>query len=272
MIGLVTTEARAQQSGLIEKARRERTGESGLTSAHLVAERAIDQETEPAGSSHHGHDHHEPGELDDADDELFPDEDTEDEVALPDTAKRRFTRARRQELARAGMALPDGSYPVVTAEDLENAAAHVRLGHGDVRAARRLIARRAAELGVKNPLKSEQASKAALPGHAAESSGSRSPAAGPIPESLAGHRSREDYGGVQVEHVNLQQLGPGPLADLRTAQPDNASGSSLRDHPGQVRVESLSQAAASAGIPLPGAPSGNPASRPGGKAAPTGRG
>ena len=52
------------------------------------------------------------------------------------------------------------SYPIENAGDLDNAAILARSGHGDVAAARRLIARRAGELGVANPLdESDEANK-----------------------------------------------------------------------------------------------------------------
>ena len=70
----------------------------------------------------------------------------------PDVAKRKFTAAERRRLAREGKALPDGSYPVESAADLEPAAILARSGHGDVPAAERLIARRAEELGQPDPL------------------------------------------------------------------------------------------------------------------------
>jgi hypothetical protein len=58
----------------------------------------------------------------------------------------------RRKLAAQGDALPNNSYPIEDTEDLKNAATLARSGHGDVGAARRLIARRARELGVANPL------------------------------------------------------------------------------------------------------------------------
>lgn len=72
--------------------------------------------------------------------------------------KRKISSAERKRLASEGKALPDGSYPIETAEDLHNAAILARSGHGDVAAAKRLIAKRAKELGVANPL-AESASK-----------------------------------------------------------------------------------------------------------------
>lgn len=67
--------------------------------------------------------------------------------------KRDIDTATRRRLAKEGKALPDGSYPIDSVEDLHNAAVLARSGHGDVAAAKRLIARRAKELGVPNPLK-----------------------------------------------------------------------------------------------------------------------
>lgn len=58
----------------------------------------------------------------------------------------------RRSLAAQGKALPNESYPIADAEDLKNAATLARSGHGDVGAAKRLIARRAKQLGTKNPL------------------------------------------------------------------------------------------------------------------------
>jgi hypothetical protein len=66
--------------------------------------------------------------------------------------KRDVSTAERRSLASEGDALPDGSYPIKNTGDLHNAAHLARTGHGDVAAARRLIARRAKELGVANPL------------------------------------------------------------------------------------------------------------------------
>ncbi len=65
---------------------------------------------------------------------------------------RTFTAAERKKHADAGQALPDGSYPIPDADALRRAAILARSGHGDVKAARKLIARRAKELEVANPL------------------------------------------------------------------------------------------------------------------------
>ncbi len=66
--------------------------------------------------------------------------------------KRDIDTATRRSLAGQGHALPDGSYPIANTEDLHNAAVLARSGHGNVSGARALIARRAKELGVSNPL------------------------------------------------------------------------------------------------------------------------
>ena len=74
--------------------------------------------------------------------------------------KRDVSTAERRDLADTNDALPDGSYPIKNTGDLHDAAVLARSGHGDVAAARRLIARRAGELGVPNPLdQSDDANK-----------------------------------------------------------------------------------------------------------------
>jgi hypothetical protein len=81
-------------------------------------------------------------------------------------APREFTEAERKKHAAAGNALPDGSYPIPDKDALRRAAILARSGHGNVAAARKLIARRAKELGVTNPLdddgKSDDAGKSAV--------------------------------------------------------------------------------------------------------------
>jgi hypothetical protein len=72
---------------------------------------------------------------------------------------RKFNASRRRDLARRGHALRDGSYPIPDADALRRAAILARSGHGNVTAARRLIARRAKELGVPNPLSENDAVK-----------------------------------------------------------------------------------------------------------------
>ena len=67
-------------------------------------------------------------------------------------AKAKHSAEDRRRLAEQGKALDDGSYPIADKEDLHSAAVLARSGHGDAAAAKRLIARRAKELGVANPL------------------------------------------------------------------------------------------------------------------------
>lgn len=59
-----------------------------------------------------------------------------------------YSTAARKKLASEGKALDDGSYPIVDAEDLKNAARLAASGHGNVSAAKALIRRRAKALGV----------------------------------------------------------------------------------------------------------------------------
>lgn len=59
-----------------------------------------------------------------------------------------LSQERRQHLASIGQALDDGSYPIPDAAHLHAAAVLAASGHGDVKAARRLIRKRAHELGV----------------------------------------------------------------------------------------------------------------------------
>jgi hypothetical protein len=66
--------------------------------------------------------------------------------------KRDIDAATRRRLASEHKALPNGSYPIETVGDLDNAARLARSGHGDVSGAKALIRRRAKELGVANPL------------------------------------------------------------------------------------------------------------------------
>jgi hypothetical protein len=90
--------------------------------------------------------------------EMWGDEDDGDEMAKDIKsflAKRKVSTAERKRLASEGKALSDGSYPIENEEDLKNAAILARSGHGDVAGAKRLIGKRAKELGVANPLASD---------------------------------------------------------------------------------------------------------------------
>jgi hypothetical protein len=77
---------------------------------------------------------------------------TPDWVEKMHVQKKFHSAANRRKMKASGNALPNGSYPIGDTEDLKNAATLARSGHGDVGAAKRLIARRAKELGAKNPL------------------------------------------------------------------------------------------------------------------------
>jgi hypothetical protein len=77
---------------------------------------------------------------------------TPDGVAKMLIQKKFHSAKNRRALAAQGKALPNESYPIEDTEDLKNAATLAQSGHGDVGAAKRLIARRARELGAANPL------------------------------------------------------------------------------------------------------------------------
>ncbi len=83
------------------------------------------------------------------------------EMAVLGKKTREFSTDDRKRLADAGHALPDGSYPIPDEDALRRAAILARSGHGDVAAARKLIARRAEDLGVANPLDEDDAVKKA---------------------------------------------------------------------------------------------------------------
>lgn len=102
------------------------------------------------------------GDMDDGESmyKSLPDEDLAGVVTY--LAKRKFSAAERKRLAAAGHALPDGSYPIENEEDLHNAAILARSGHGDTAAAKRLIAKRAKELGAANPLANDTAKDATV--------------------------------------------------------------------------------------------------------------
>jgi hypothetical protein len=205
---------------------------------------------------------------DDRDDDDYPDDDVN--VTEP-LAKRSFSAARRRELARRGHALPDGSYPIEDTTDLHNAAILARSGHGNVSAARRLIARRARELNVPDPLAAAGSAKAIIadpmphiampavaghppPGTRLSPNGMRrgpgapdTPAHGHVLTSLL-HGQHEGMAFNFQERVMPPVHGP----VLRTVE-SLPSGSSLAD-PGQVQPAIIDHArAASRGdnVPIP---------------------
>ena len=65
--------------------------------------------------------------------------------------KRFFSAARRRELAKSGAALPDGSFPILTAEDLRNAISLWKMGK-DPSKAKAHIKSRASALGLTSKL------------------------------------------------------------------------------------------------------------------------
>ena len=105
----------------------------------------VDNETELLLGHNPGDTHDKPSEKELADGFTYE----PDDVAKD---SRTFTAAERKKHAADGNALPDGSYPIPDKDALRRAAILARSGHGDVKAAKRLIARRAKELGVPNPL------------------------------------------------------------------------------------------------------------------------
>ena len=65
---------------------------------------------------------------------------------------RELSKRERMSLALKGQALEDGSYPIPDLAHLRSAIKLARGGHGDVAAAKRLILRRARELGAEREL------------------------------------------------------------------------------------------------------------------------
>jgi hypothetical protein len=182
---------------------------------------------------------------------------------MSSTAKREFSAEERHQLAAAGKALPDGTYPIEDAADLENAAILARSGHGDVKAARRLIARRANELGVANPLRKPKAQKmmetwtqtgqpAPVPGQQRESPGNHPQPrrSGEIAAGWAVTRhpaagDAGDPGGRLDVHLWLQPpLTPEPGVTLATVAGAGPLASSIASHQGMVTVQQMNAAAA----------------------------
>lgn len=210
-----------------------------------------------------------------------PEDDSD--VAKPDVSKREFTAEQRRRLAREGKALPSGAYPIETEEDLHNAAVLARSGHGDVSAARALIARRARELGVSNPLDddSKKYRDYLISDHASPSPGQAGPNRAPLPETAhhpftesPGHGQPDWDNGSYDVHLNMQVINPAPLTVLHTAQQDsrlNPLASSIAANPGSATLQRLDYAAAAGAGTLP-IPAANPGTRPDCHTAPTGQG
>jgi hypothetical protein len=153
--------------------------------------------------------------------DLGPDAGEIEDVEESELQKRSFTAAQRRRLASEGKALPDGSYPVETVEDLHAAAHLASTGHGDVAGARALIARRARELSVANPLA------------AAKNYRDIGAAIGP--------------GTAPITH-QYQMVMPEAGAAIATAMTDSSCqpfGSSIQMHQGRATLQVLDQAEAS---------------------------
>lgn len=72
--------------------------------------------------------------------------------ALVDLSKRDFSQAERDKAAKEGAAMPDGSFPILSAEDLSNAVHAIgRADHPE--AVKEHIRKRAAALGLSDWLK-----------------------------------------------------------------------------------------------------------------------
>ena len=77
---------------------------------------------------------------------------------IEDLYERKFSKEKREELAKAGHAMADGSFPIVTKQDLKNAIkAHGRAS--DPEKAKRFIKKRAKELGETDTLPEEWTGK-----------------------------------------------------------------------------------------------------------------
>lgn len=201
--------------------------------------------------------------------------------------KRDFTASERRRLAARNEALPDGSYPIENEEDLHNAAVLARTGHGDVEAARRLIARRARDLGVKNPLDEtknvnprEVGGRLVLnPFRILAERGVNVKTIGNPYENAPDPQARSEQGqGIATRHRDLIQHDANQVdgvANLRTAR-GNTMDLGVSDstpggfsHEGTARVE-LYDARGQAGAPVPLHPYAHPF-RPDYRTAPLGQ-
>lgn len=203
--------------------------------------------------------------------DYFPPDDDDDDTAA--TVKRRISQADRKRLAREGKALPDGSYPIETPEDLHNAAVLAGSGHGDVEAATRLIARRAKEMNMKDPLR---AAGKSMIGNPYDHPGGRSPFDRVSPSRAVGQQaaSTGDHGAVAdpmnvpgprelaFRHPDLRQgsTSVNPMATLRTREAMDGTGAWSPFNVGRVGLSRL-DAAGATGATGVDAPAGNPVSR-----------
>lgn len=191
------------------------------------------------------------------------------DVEQPDIGKRDYSQGQRRRLAREGKAMPDLSFPVDDAEDLQNAVHLYRTGHQgkDPAATRRYLERRSRELGVSSGLGSSEKGTAGNP--VQQPAGGRNVTDRTSQPLTEGHQapSSGDHGigagrpaHIAVGHLDLRQstVAVTPLATLRSFNGDNEFGDrDITRPPGQVQVSRLDAAAAS-GL---GSPPGNPAAR-----------
>jgi hypothetical protein len=112
----------------------------------------------------------------------------------------------RREAARKGWALPDGSYPIRSKKELQSAAVLAASGHGDVAAAKRLIRKRARELGV---------DVTTLPGFGGSGYGDHDLAASHPQRRLV--RTGSGYGTVSLSGDELDEYELAYLAELDAA-------------------------------------------------------
>jgi len=147
-------------------------------------------------------------------------------------AKADLSAAGRRKSADAGHALPDGSYPIENEHDLHSAAVLARSGHGDVAAARRLIARRAKELRVSNPLDSDDdTSKGQLAGEGTSmdtvvkgSDDLAKAVADAVTKAVAPLEERLEALGGELAKVKATPVPGGPAQSAAGRQPTAADG------------------------------------------------
>jgi hypothetical protein len=73
-------------------------------------------------------------------------------AALEAELRDKYTQKQRDEMAKAGLAMPDGAYPIKDAEDLDNAISTVGLGNAPDSAIRKHIIARAQALGLSSKI------------------------------------------------------------------------------------------------------------------------
>jgi hypothetical protein len=136
--------------------------------------------------------------------------------------KRDFTADERREAARSGAAMPSGAFPIYNQEDLDNAV-HLA-GHAhDPGEAKRHIAARARELGLKNPYGKKKAKDYVTPAHAEADGRMNAKSTGnPVtnPYAPADARSRFDSSGgrgIAAGHPDLRESSTGvnPFSSYR---------------------------------------------------------